>query len=135
MNEQTIKTVEDCTAASDSSRMSFPAVVAALAGAGIERYHTDLIRWEKTYFTPDGASHTAAGEQLAEEAPAELFSTDGIVAAIRSIQAGAIDYREFCGQIVEAGCVAYFVSITGRRAVYYGRSGDLHVEWFPSATQ
>lgn len=134
MNEQTIRIVEDCTAASDASRMSFPAVVAALAGAGIERYHTDLIRWEKAYFTPDGASHTVAGKTLANS-PADSFSTDGVVAAIRSIQAGAIDYREFCRQIVEAGCVAYFVSIAGRRAVYYGRSGDLHVEWFPSTTQ
>lgn len=132
MNEQTIKTVEECTAASDASRMSFPAVVAALAGAGIERYHTDLIRWEKTYFTADGASRTVAGKALADR-PVAVFSTDGVMAAIRSIQAGVIDYREFCRQIVEAGCVAYFVSIAGRRAVYYGRSGDLHVEYFPGA--
>jgi hypothetical protein len=26
-----------------------------------------------------------------------------------------------------------FVSLAGRRAVYYGRTGDEHVEWFPGA--
>jgi uncharacterized protein YbcV (DUF1398 family) len=33
----------------------------------------------------------------------------------------------------DAGCVSYFVSLAGRRAVYYGRTGDEHVEWFPGA--
>lgn len=31
------------------------------------------------------------------------------------------------------GCVGYHVSLAGRRAVYYGRSGETHVEQFPPA--
>jgi uncharacterized protein YbcV (DUF1398 family) len=44
-----------------------------------------------------------------------------------------IAYREFCRQIADAGCVGYFVSLAGPRAVYYGRTGDERVEWFPGA--
>ncbi len=32
-----------------------------------------------------------------------------------------------------AGCVGYFVQITGRRVIYFGRSGESHVEQFPPA--
>jgi hypothetical protein len=32
-----------------------------------------------------------------------------------------------------AGCVAYMVSLPGRRVVYYGRTGASHVEHFPPA--
>jgi uncharacterized protein YbcV (DUF1398 family) len=52
---------------------------------------------------------------------------------VRSIQAGKIDYKTFCERVMAAGCVGYFVSIAGARAVYYGRSGDSYVERFPGA--
>jgi uncharacterized protein YbcV (DUF1398 family) len=52
----------------------------------------------------------------------------------RLIEAGRTKYLTFCRQIMEAGCVGYLVSMQGRRAVYYGRSGETYVEPFPSAT-
>ncbi len=52
---------------------------------------------------------------------------------MRAVQGGRIRYREFCARIAAAGCVGYFVSIPGRRAVYYGRTADSHTEWFPGA--
>ena len=61
------------------------------------------------------------------------FSAEGVEKAVRAIQRQEIAYREFCRQIADAGCVGYFVSLAGRRAVYYGRTGDEHVEWFPGA--
>jgi hypothetical protein len=30
-----------------------------------------------------------------------------------------------------AGCAGYIVSFTGRRAVYFGRNAEIHVECFP----
>ena len=30
-----------------------------------------------------------------------------------------------------AGCAGYFVSIPGKRVVYYGRTGETHVEIIP----
>ena len=52
---------------------------------------------------------------------------------MQAIQKQQINYREFCERIAQAGCVGYMVSLTGRRAVYYGRSGDSYVELFPAA--
>jgi len=41
------------------------------------------------------------------------FSEDGIVAALRAIQAQTIQYIEFCNQVKAAGCISYVVSIAG----------------------
>lgn len=132
MDSHTRQVVEECSAASDAERMSFPEVVGALTATGIERYHADLIRSEKTYHTPDGATHTVAGAAVAGVAAPD-FSPAGVEAAIRAIQARSIGYKTFCERILAAGCVGYLVSLAGRRAVYYGRTGDLHVERFPGA--
>jgi uncharacterized protein YbcV (DUF1398 family) len=65
--------------------------------------------------------------------PASAFAADGVAAAVRAIQQQKIQYREFCERIAQAGCVGYIVSMAGRRAVYYGRTGDSYVEPFPAA--
>lgn len=122
----------ECTRASDEARMSFPQVVMTLMQAGIERYHTDLCAAAKTYYLPDGANETFSCDPV-ETSPAERFDAEGVAAAIKTIQSGAMTYAEFCAQITAAGCVGYLVSLAGRRAVYYGRSGDMHIEWFPGA--
>lgn len=124
--------VEECTKASDDGRVSFGEVVLKLMEAGVERYHTDLIRAEKTYYMPDGESHFVAGAAI-ETIPATAFSAASVEAAVRAIQGGQISYKEFCEHIAAAGCVGYFVSLAGRRAVYYGRTGDFYVEPFPAA--
>jgi hypothetical protein len=33
-----------------------------------------------------------------------------------------------------AGCVGYFVQIAGRRAIYFGRNGEFHVEQFANTS-
>ena len=124
--------VRECTVGSDEERVTFPEVVGKLMEAGVERYHADLIRAEKTYYMPDGDSETVAAAAVATR-PASAFSAAGVDAAVRAIQAEAITYKEFCEQIATAGCVGYFVSLPGRRAVYYGRTGENHVEHFPGA--
>jgi uncharacterized protein YbcV (DUF1398 family) len=122
----------ECTRASDEERVSFGQVVMKLTEAGIERYHADLVRSEKTYYLPNGDSEILTCAAL-ETTPAPEFSAAGVEAAVRSVQAGAIKYKTFCERVMAAGCVGYIVSITGRRVVYYGRTGDNHVEWFPGA--
>lgn len=130
MDDATITALRDCTAGSDAGSMTFPQVIARLAAVNVERYHADLVRAEKTYYLPDGASHTLACHSL-DTPSATPFSAAGVDAAVRAVQAGAIDYQEFCRRIAQAGCVFYVVSLTGRRAVYYGRTGEAHVEMFP----
>jgi uncharacterized protein YbcV (DUF1398 family) len=117
--------------ASDEERVTFPEVVKALMAAGIERYHADLVAGRKTYYLADGDFEEVDVDKVGGAAPA--FSADGVEKAVRAIQRQDIAYREFCRRIADAGCVGYFVSLAGRRAVYYGRTGDEHVEWFPGA--
>jgi uncharacterized protein YbcV (DUF1398 family) len=122
----------EASRASDEERVSFGEVVMKLIKAGVERYHADLLRGERTYYLPNGESEVVKGHAVAVT-PANAFSASGVDAAVRAIQAGSIQYRSFCARIAEAGCVGYIVSLAGQRAVYYGRSGDSHVEWFPGA--
>ena len=120
----------DMTALSDREAIAFPDVVARLTDAGVERYEADLTRALKTYYRPDGTSEAIPCDPLGA-APAEAFSAAGVEAAVRAIQAGRMGYKTFCARIADAGCVGYVVSI----AVYYGRTMDSHVEWFPGARQ
>lgn len=130
MDARTKDALEECTRASNEERITFPEVVGKLMDVGAERYHTDLIRAEKTYYLPNGESHVVSQVRIAQ-APAQTFSAMKVEAAVRAIQAKQIQYREFCERIGAAGCVGYIVSLAGRRAVYYGRTGDSYIEPFP----
>jgi len=132
VNTDIIGVMQECTDASDQERISFPEVVMKLAQAGIERYHADLLRAEKIYYLPSGESHRVPAGEIAATAAVEFAASD-VAAAVRAIQQQKIQYREFCERIVRAGCVGYMVSLAGRRAVYYGRTGDSYVEPFPNA--
>lgn len=132
MDAGTEAVLRDCTEGSDAERLTFPEVVEKLVTAGVERYDADLQRGEKTYYLPDGESLILASDAY-DGRPARDFSAAGVEAAVRAIQAQRIKYREFCARIADAGCVGYLVSLAGRRAVYYGRTGEAYVEPFPTA--
>lgn len=132
MDEHVKDVVRACTRDSDGEQVSFPQVVARLMDAGVERYHADLVRSEKTYYMPDGSNEVTVAQPVRGSAPAE-FSAQAVEEAVRAIQQGRIKYKEFCERIVAAGCIGYFVSLAGRRAVYYGRTVDCHTEWFPQS--
>ena len=132
MQATTIEIMQECTDASDQERIGFGEVVTKLMQAGVERYHADLLRAEKIYYLPSGESHRVPAAQV-DATPAAAFAADSVAAAVRAIQQKKIQYREFCERIAQAGCVGYMVSLAGRRAVYYGRTGDSYVEPFPAA--
>ncbi|MFZ0557719.1 MAG: DUF1398 family protein [Methylovirgula sp.] len=123
--------VREMTKASDEERISFPEVVKNLMAAGVERYHADFITSTRTYYLPDGSFEVVHGHK--PSVPAQKFSAEGVEKALRAIQAQKIQYLEFCARIAAAGCVGYMVSLAGRRALYYGRTNDTYVEWFPGA--
>jgi uncharacterized protein YbcV (DUF1398 family) len=123
---------KECTEGSDDGSLTFPQVVQKLMAAGMERYHADLCRGEKTYYMPDGGSVIVPSAALKGK-PAHNFSASGVETAVKAIQRGQTSYIEFCEQIFAAGCVGYFVSMAGRRAVYYGRTCETYVEPFPGA--
>jgi uncharacterized protein YbcV (DUF1398 family) len=117
---------------SESGKLTFPQVIAALVAENIEGYHKDLISREVTYYLADGRTHTEPMTLPACPIP-EAFSEDAIVAAIRAAQRDEVRYPEFITRAMQAGTAAYRVFFTGRRAIYFGRAGDLHIEHFPLA--
>src|SRR5579875_304514 len=120
--------LEECTRLAFENRMTFPETVKRLAAIGVERYHADLSRLEKTYY---GISGEIAQEQLPLSNPSAIggqFSESGVVDALRAIQANKIDYGEFLRRIMEAGTVSYDVFLEGRKAIYTGRKGEFYVE-------
>ena len=132
MDSKIRNVMHECTRASDEERVTFGEVVKQLTDVGVERYHADLVRAEKTYHLSNGESEVVSARAVRLR-PADQFSASGVETAVRAVQAGRIQYNEFCELVSAAGCVGYHVSIAGKRAVYYGRTGDSHIEWFPGA--
>jgi uncharacterized protein YbcV (DUF1398 family) len=87
---------------------------------------------ELLYYMPDGESLVVSTPHVSEPI-AESFSPSADEAAIREVQRGEIVYTELLQKTKAAGCVGYFVQIAGRRVLYFGRNGDIHVEPFPPA--
>jgi uncharacterized protein YbcV (DUF1398 family) len=131
MNASTVAIAERCLRGAEHDTMTFPDIVRTLAEVGFEGYAVDFRASTATYYLQDGAS---AGLAIAE-APAvsAAFDVAPIQAAIREAQALApgYSYRGFCQKVAAAGCAGYLVSFSGRRALYYGRTGETHVELFP----
>lgn len=140
MNDTQRTVIHECAARSAAGTISFGEVVGRLMEAGIERYHADYCRRENTFYVPDGSSLVVAmahGDDASPDAAppsiAAAFSARDVEAAIRKAQRGEIMYPEFVRLTTAAGCVGYFVQISGRCVQYFGRNGELHVEPFPGA--
>lgn len=117
---------------SAAGEINFGEVVGRLMNAGIERYHADYCRMETTYYTADGGSCVVPMEH--DNAPiAGTFSAEQVEAAVGQSQRGEIRYQQFTRQALAAGCVGYFVQVTGQCVQYFGRCGEIHTEWFPGA--
>ena len=136
MNAQQTAIAHACMAGAYSGEQSFPKILGALGAAGIEGYIVDYRRSLATYYAPDGDSCEVPCEPTAAKV-ADRFDAAEIAANIRAAQAGGPDYsyRGFCERVKAAGCAGYQVSLLGRRAVYFGRSGETHVELFPQPAE
>ncbi len=113
-----------------SGARSFPQIVMALAQAGLESYTVDMVRRTKTFYMPDGRTYEEGFEFQGPPVAAD-FSQEQVLAAIRASQAGQSTYSQFLERILKAGTTAYSVFIHGRKAIYFGRKGEFHVENFP----
>jgi uncharacterized protein YbcV (DUF1398 family) len=132
MNEHARQVMHECTRGSLDGSLTFPEVVSRLAAVGCEQYHADLRRQEKTHYLPNGENHVVP-LPLEARTIARTFSADAVVAALRAIQQRQIRYPEFLTRILDAGCVGYYVFLAGKRAIYLGRNGDMHIEHFRPA--
>ncbi len=132
MNAEQTQVMESCARAALIGELTFPEIVARLAQIGVERYHADYSRQEITYYLPDGDSLVVATPHSSHTIAAE-FSPTAVEAAVRQSQRNEHTYLDFIHKTTTAGCVGYFVQITGRRVLYFGRNGESHAEHFPPA--
>lgn len=111
--------------------MIFPEIVGQLTTDGVVWYSANLIFQASTAYAADGTYHQVKWPAGHELAIADAFDAEGVQAAIRASQQGQISYTQFLDRVAAAGTVYYTVHLTGRKAIYFGRHGEFHVEEFP----
>lgn len=131
MNPQLMQVAQTCLDGAERNTMTFPQIVGALMQAGFESYAIDFRRASATYYRPDGDSIVLPTHARAPVAAA--WDPAAVQAAIRDAQqlVPGYTYAGFCDRVVAAGCAGYVVSFSGRRAVYFARTAETHVEPFP----
>ncbi len=131
MNAEKAPIIQGCAQGALTGELTFPEIVGKLNQIGVERYHADYCRQEVTYYVADGDSLVVATPHPSHAIATE-FSASAVEGAVRQSQRNEHTYLDFIRKTMAAGCVGYFVQITGRRVIYLGRNGESHVEHFPS---
>jgi uncharacterized protein YbcV (DUF1398 family) len=132
VNEHHRQVAKACLDGAENNSMAFPEIVGTLMQEGFEGYAVDFRRTAATYYLSDGECVDLPTHKI-NVAVAPAFDADAIRAAIREAQqqVPGYTYKGFCKKIALAGCAAYVVSFSGRRALYIGRTAETHVEHFP----
>jgi len=125
---------EACVAASFDGSMIFPQIVGMLDSDGVEWYSANLLIGVTTGYAEDGSHLQAKWPGIRLPAIGREFKGQEVEAAIRDSQAGRIHYPEFLERIAAAGVTYYTVHIKGRKAIYFGRHGNFHIEPFPAGS-
>jgi uncharacterized protein YbcV (DUF1398 family) len=123
--------MQACAQGAITGELTFPEIIHRLASSGVERYHADYSRQEITYYLPSGESLVVPIPHPPHEVSQE-FSATAVEAAVRQSQRNEHTYTDFIRKTMDAGCIGYFVQITGRRVIYFGRNGESHTEHFPT---
>jgi uncharacterized protein YbcV (DUF1398 family) len=134
MDAQQKTIAENCKDGAETDTMTFPEIVRTLMGAGFESYIVDFRRRSATYYLPNDESVEFKTHESGVPVAAR-FDDAALSAAIREAQnlVPGYTYEGFCAKAKAAGCAAYMVSFPGKRAVYFGRTGETHVEYFPGS--
>jgi uncharacterized protein YbcV (DUF1398 family) len=126
------KVIEQTLQETEAGRKTFPECVKALLAVGVESYLVNFARMEKSSYGLNGETHIQK-MSLQASPIADTFSNDDLIAALRGAQRDEIRYPEFVKRAKAAGAEAYWAFLTGKRVVYLGRKGEVHVEEFPKA--
>ena len=134
MDVRLTQIAQTCLGGAERNTMSFPEIVGTLSRAGFEGYAIDFRSASATYYRPDGDSVVLPTHVIGTRV-ADAWNPAVVQAAIKDAQQmiPGYTYAGFCAKIAAAGCAGYMVSFTGRRAVYYARTAETHVEQFPAA--
>lgn len=130
MKAEYIEVLETCASESLNGTATFPEILEKLSAIGVERYHADYCRQEITYYLPDSDSHVVSIDHEKHQIGKD-FDATAVQNAVRQSQRNEHSYKDFVKKTMAAGCVGYFVQLTGRQVIYFGRNGDSHVERFP----
>jgi uncharacterized protein YbcV (DUF1398 family) len=133
MDEHKESVARICLEGAESDTMTFPQIVETLMREGFESYAIDFRRAVATYSMPDGDG-VALPTHKVDVPVAPAFDVSSVQAAIKEAQqlVPGYTYIGFCRKIASAGCAGYFVSFSGRRVLYIGRTAETHVEHFPN---
>jgi len=132
MDTQKSRAIEQCALESVAGKLVFAGAIARLGELGVERYHADYSRRERTYYLPDGKTMVIPVDTPLEQI-AENLAPGEIEGALGRIRRGEIIYPEFVKLTQAAGVVGYFAHVIGRQVVYLGRKGDQHIVRIPPA--
>ena len=132
MDSELEKIARTCLEGAERNTMTFPEIVGMLMQAGFESYAIDYRRATATYFLPNGDSVALPTAHVKVPIAAAL-DIASVQAAIREAQqlVPGYTYAGFSAKVMAAGCAGYIVSFSGRRALYFGRTAETHVEHFP----
>ena len=132
MDDPSKQIAEHCLRCAQDGSMTFPQIVGKLIEGGFESYTVDYRTSKTVYYRPDGDSVELTTHRHAV-AIADVFDVDAVRVAIKEAQqlVPGYTYEGFCKKVMSAGCAGYIVSFSGRRALYFGRTAETHIEYFP----
>lgn len=132
MDAERISIAQRCLVAAHDGSMSFPAIVGTLMEAGFEGYEVNYRTNTQTFYLADADRAVLPIHPFASPVSA-AFDAVGVEKLVRWAQSDDPNYtyQAFSDQAKQAGCAGYLVSFLGRRVVYYGRTAETHVEFFP----
>ena len=125
---------QKCLEGAESNSMTFPQIVSTLMRAGFEGYSVDFRRGMVAYYSPAGEAFEILGAK--PDLPVAVnFNASTVKEAIREAQAltPGYTYGGFINKVARAGCAGYMVSFLGRRVLYFSRSAETHLEYFPDS--
>jgi uncharacterized protein YbcV (DUF1398 family) len=130
MNLTTKEVIEKSTHESQAGLLSFPEVLSRLMKVGIESYFADYRNHTITYYSTNNEAYVVTIGMPSVDIP-NSFNKEEIVKAIRGAQSDVVRYPEFIKLTMSAGCIGYIVWINGKQVSYFGRQGEVHIEYFP----
>ena len=132
MDDHKKSVARTCLEGAEGNTLAFPQIVGTLMQEGFESYAIDFRRGTATYYLPDGDNVELPTHRI-DFPVAATFDAVPIQAAIKEAQqlVPGYTYGGFCKKVATAGCAGYIVSFSGRRALYIGRTAEIHVEHFP----
>jgi uncharacterized protein YbcV (DUF1398 family) len=110
----------------------FPYLAETLRRAGVTRNVWSLPACQSLYLTDEGPVMTQGTPLVSGTVDVPPFSRDGLIAALRTDQAGKSTFPEFLAACWRSGVVRYDVDFAARIVAYYGCHGEEYIEDYPS---